>query len=70
MSLSTPSLLIFGQEFLETRPCLASRRIPRFTVRTGLTGPRTGQTTALAGQTGQLVVGLLLLVLPPSIFVP
>ena len=34
---------------------------------TGQTG-RTGQTAAVAGQTGRLVVGLLLLVLPPECF--
>ena len=34
---------------------------------TGQTG-QTGQTAAVAGQTGRLVVGLLLLVLPPECF--
>ena len=76
MSPSNPLLLIFGQEFLETWHCLASGGIPRFTGRTGQTGPktgqtgRTGQTAAVAGQTGRLAVGLLLLVLPPSVFAP
>ena len=70
MSLSTPFLLIFGQEFLKTRPCLDFGGVPRFTGRTSQTGPMTGQTAAMAGQTGPLVVGLLLLVLPPSIFAP
>src|SRR6185436_8735466 len=74
MSLNTPFLLIFGQEFLKTRPCLDFGGVPRFTGRTGQTGPttgqtgRTGQTAAVAGQTGRLVVGLLLLVLPPECF--
>ena len=75
LSLSTPFLLIFGQEFFKTRPCLNFGGVPRFTGRTGQTGPmtgqtgRTGQTAAVAGQTGRLVVGLLL-VLPPSVFAP
>ena len=70
MSLSTPFLLIFVQEFLKTRLCLDFGGVPRFIGRTGQTGPTTGQTAAVAGQTGRLVVGLLLLVLPPSVFAP
>ena len=72
-SLSTPFLLIFGQEFLKTRPCLDFGGVPRFTEHTSQTGPMTGQTgrtgqiAAMAGQTGRLVVGLLLLVLPPRV---
>ena len=70
MSLSTPFLLIFGQEFLKTLSCLDFGGVPRFIGRTSQTGQtgRTGQTAAVAGQTGRLVVVLLLLVLLPEYF--
>ena len=57
--LSSPLLLIFGQEFLKTRPCLALGGTLKCT-------GRIGQTAIGTGQTGRLAVGLPLLVLRPE----
>ena len=68
LSLSTPLFLIFGQEFLKTRPCLAFGGVPRFTGRTGQTGLPVRPPLWLVRPV-DLLSAFFFLSCPPSVFV-